>query len=268
MNIQKLNIDLVKPYWRNPRKIEKAVEAVKQSIQKYGYNSPIIVDQKNVIIAGHVRYKALRELGYQEINCVVLDISEEKAKQYRIADNKSAEKAEWDKDSLLYELREIEELEDMQIFFDGKELDSLISERNEILEEVFEEEEEIEEIEEQVREEVYQEHRFHEKEEEYGAEEDTEEREQRQAEIEREVQERVEQEVQQRMEEQRRAEAERLAKENERIKQREQEMREQFEKRSEEKEEDYVEIECPHCDEKYILSRSELLRSAKVRRTL
>ena len=62
MNIINLKLNDIKPYWRNPRKNEKAVEAVKQSIQDYGFNQPILLDSKKVIIAGHTRYKALLEL--------------------------------------------------------------------------------------------------------------------------------------------------------------------------------------------------------------
>lgn len=126
MNIQKLHIDEIRPYWRNPRKNDKAVESVKHSINKYGYNSPIVVDKNHTIIAGHTRYKALRELGYTDVEVVIKHLSEEKAKEYRIADNKTSEKSSWDEDLLLYELREIEDLNDMQIFFDKGELDELL----------------------------------------------------------------------------------------------------------------------------------------------
>jgi|SRR5690606_39181955 len=246
MNIQTINIDLIKPYWRNPRKNEKAVAAVKESIRKYGYNQPIVVDKKYTIIVGHTRYKALRELGYTEVPVVVLDLPEKKAKQYRIADNKTAEKADWDQDLLMFELREIEELKDMEVFFDEGELDKLLKDMDEELSKLEEEEEELEKELETIQTVK-------------PVEADPEEL-KRLEEQRRKLQE----ELRRMQEERERRERERLAEENERIKQKEREMQEQFQRKSEELENDYIEVQCPHCEQKYILSRSELLRSRKV----
>lgn len=128
MKVQTLPLDSIKPYWRNPRKNEKAVDAVKKSIGEYGFNVPIVVDKKHTIINGHTRYKALLELGWTEAPCVVLDLPAAKAKEYRIADNKTAELAEWDMDALIPELREIKEIAGMQVFFPDLNLDSLLHE--------------------------------------------------------------------------------------------------------------------------------------------
>jgi ParB-like chromosome segregation protein Spo0J len=88
------------------------------SINQFGFNQPIVIDRNNVIIAGHTRYQALVRLGWTTAPCVVLDVDEEKAKAYRIADNKTAEYAEWDDDKLIAELREITKTDDIQAFFD------------------------------------------------------------------------------------------------------------------------------------------------------
>ena len=113
-----ININDIKPYWRNPRKNDNAVEAVKKSIKEYGFNSPIIVDGNNVIIAGHTRYRALQELGYTEIACIVkTDLTQQQVKAYRIADNKVGEIAVWDMEKLMQELREIPDIADMQEYF-------------------------------------------------------------------------------------------------------------------------------------------------------
>jgi len=94
----------------NPRKIsDEAVDAVAESIKRYGFNVPIVVDTKNVIISGHTRYKALMKLGYDTATCVVVDLPPEKAKEYRLVDNKTNELTEWDWDKLSIELRELEE---------------------------------------------------------------------------------------------------------------------------------------------------------------
>ena len=120
-----VKIDEITPYWRNPRNIEKAVEAVKKSIQEYGYNNPIVVDINKVIICGHTRYRALKELGYEEINVIITDLEEDKAKQFRIVDNKTNELAKWDNELLMFELREIQDLENMKNFFSDKEFKNM-----------------------------------------------------------------------------------------------------------------------------------------------
>jgi hypothetical protein len=126
VKVEKIGINLVKPYWRNPRKSDKAVEAVKASIERYGFNSPIIVDSDMTIIAGHTRYRALRELGWKDVPVVVVDLPAEKAKEYRIADNRTSELAEWDRDLLIPELREIGNLDDFEVFFPDWDLGSML----------------------------------------------------------------------------------------------------------------------------------------------
>lgn len=126
MKIVKKPITDIKPYWRNPRNNEKAIAAVKASIEQYGFNNPILVDTENVIISGHSRYKALLELGYKEVPAIVLELTPAKAKEFRIADNKTSELATWDMDSLIPELREITNIEDMEIFFEDIDLDKLL----------------------------------------------------------------------------------------------------------------------------------------------
>lgn len=126
--IKKLKIGDVKPYWRNPRINDQAVEAVMQSIKDYGYNQYIAVDEKNVIITGHTRFKALTRLGYDEIEVFVLDLSPQKAKQYRIVDNKTSELAEWDMKQLIPELREIENITNLDIFFPDVNVEDLVKE--------------------------------------------------------------------------------------------------------------------------------------------
>lgn len=117
--IKRLKIEEVTPYWRNPRDNSLAVEKVKESIKAFGYNQPICVDSTNTIIVGHTRYKALKELGYTEIDVVETDLSPKEAKKYRIIDNKTSEYSLWTED-LKLELREVEDLGFMSQFFDGK----------------------------------------------------------------------------------------------------------------------------------------------------
>jgi len=118
MKIQTKKLSEIKPYWRNARKNDKTVEALKQSIEKYGYNQPISVDKDNVIITGHARYTALMQLGFDEINVVMIDgLTDKKVKEYRIADNKTHELTMWNNEDLVLEMREIDNVEDMQAYF-------------------------------------------------------------------------------------------------------------------------------------------------------
>lgn len=96
MKIEKLKTVDIKPYFRNPRKNDDAVEGVAESIQAFGFQNPIILDKDNVIIAGHTRWKAALKLDLKELPCIIADLPEEYVKAYRIADNKYGEKSEWD----------------------------------------------------------------------------------------------------------------------------------------------------------------------------
>jgi len=128
MKLKNLPLSEIKPYWRNPRDNAAAVAAVRQSITDYGFNQPLVLDTENVIIAGHTRYKALLELGAKTAPCVVLDLDPQKAKEYRIVDNKAGELADWDMGALIPELRELEDLDNLQIYFGDDDLQKLLEE--------------------------------------------------------------------------------------------------------------------------------------------
>ena len=99
----------VKPYKNNPRHNDSAVDAVKESIRQCNYIAPIIVDEGNIILAGHTRYKALQALGKTDAEVmIVTGLTEEQKKKYRLLDNKTNELASWDIDLLEIELEDID----------------------------------------------------------------------------------------------------------------------------------------------------------------
>ena len=122
MEIKEIGLDLIKPYWRNPRINDETINALSESIEKFGFNVPIVLDQENTIITGHARFRALKKLNKTVAPCVISDMSKEKANEYRISDNKIQELSKWDNETLKLELRELESA----IGFKPEEFDKLI----------------------------------------------------------------------------------------------------------------------------------------------
>ena len=99
----------IRPYDRNPRQNDDAVAAVAASIREFGFRQPIVVDEAGVIIVGHTRWKAAKTLGMVEVPVhIAVGLSPEQIRAYRIADNQTAELAEWDYDLLPIELGELQ----------------------------------------------------------------------------------------------------------------------------------------------------------------
>lgn len=117
MKVKSVKLSEIFPYYDNPRDNTNAVEPTKESIKRFGFVKPILVDKAGVIIAGHTRYVAAYQLGMEFVPVVYSDMDDEKAKKYRILDNKLAEKSSFDEDQLLEELRSMEVPTDMQAFF-------------------------------------------------------------------------------------------------------------------------------------------------------
>lgn len=99
----------ISPYERNPRNNDEAVGAVAESIRQFGWQQPIVVDRDKVIIVGHTRWKAARELGLTSVPVVVAkDLTDDEVRAYRIADNSTGELATWDESLLAIELEGID----------------------------------------------------------------------------------------------------------------------------------------------------------------
>lgn len=102
-----MDINLLKPYEKNAKKHpKKQIEQVAASIKEFGFNQPIVVDKNNVVIVGHGRLEAAKLLGLTDVPVTVVDLTEEQAKSYRLADNKLNE-SEWDMGLVIEELKEL-----------------------------------------------------------------------------------------------------------------------------------------------------------------
>ena len=108
MQIEEIGVDQLVPYEHNPRNNDTAAEFVANSIKEFGFKVPIVIDKNNVIIAGHTRLKAAKILGLESVPCIRADdLTEDQVKAFRLADNKTAELAEWDMAALEAELAEL-----------------------------------------------------------------------------------------------------------------------------------------------------------------
>lgn len=133
MNIVEINIEDLKAYENNPRNNEQAVDKVAASIEEFGFKVPIIIDRDNVIIAGHTRLLAAKELGLEKVPCIVADdLTPEQVKAFRLADNKVSEYATWDFQKLNLELEELQDFEMQDFGFyetsDGEDFSNIFDE--------------------------------------------------------------------------------------------------------------------------------------------
>lgn len=119
MEIINKKIEELKPYEKNPRRNDNAVQYVKKSIEEFGFKVPIVITKDGEIVTGHTRYKASIELGIKEIPCVIADdLTEDQIKAFRIADNKVADYSFWDDELLKQEILDLK-LNDYDILNTG-----------------------------------------------------------------------------------------------------------------------------------------------------
>lgn len=109
MKTKTVTLGQIHEYENNPRINTLAIEAVAESIKQCGYIAPIIIDENDVILAGHTRYKALQHLGITQIEVQQVEgLTEEQKTKYRILDNKVGELAEWDYNKLALEIEDLD----------------------------------------------------------------------------------------------------------------------------------------------------------------
>ena len=118
--------DLI-PYENNPRKNEEAIKFVANSIKEFGFKNPIIIDANNVILAGHTRLEGAKTLGLKQVPTItVTDLTKEQADAFRIADNKTHEKSDWDFGVLSEELEGLLDFDFTDFGFSEFEISALI----------------------------------------------------------------------------------------------------------------------------------------------
>lgn len=124
MNLREIATSRLKEYENNPRNNDLAVEKVKYSIERFGFLVPVVIDVNFVIVAGHTRVRACKELGIQSIPCIIADdLTEEQINFFRLVDNKTSEYSDWDFEKLKEELEVIDlTLEENQLLLERFEL--------------------------------------------------------------------------------------------------------------------------------------------------
>jgi site-specific DNA-methyltransferase (adenine-specific) len=136
MEIYEISVNDLKPYENNPRINDDAIDKVAKSIKEFGWKVPVVIDQNNIIVAGHTRLKAAQKLGLDKVPCIIADdLTPEQVKAFRLADNKTSEFAAWDFEKLAEELGEITEIDMAQFGFE-----EIQAEEGEIIEDEWDEE--------------------------------------------------------------------------------------------------------------------------------
>lgn len=118
METRNVKIKLIKPYNKNNKKHSKSqIDTVAESIRQYGFVQPIVIDKNNVVVIGHCRLSAAKQLGMTEVPCVCVDdLTDEQVRKLRIIDNKTNE-SEWDIPNLEFELESLD-FSDFNLDFD------------------------------------------------------------------------------------------------------------------------------------------------------
>ena len=112
--IERVSIDSLVEDAKNARThSRKNLNAIKASLNKFGQQKPIIIDINNVVVAGNGTMAAARALGWSDLDCVRTELSDEEARAFAIADNRTAELAEWDEEILTETLLDLDE--DVQV---------------------------------------------------------------------------------------------------------------------------------------------------------
>ena len=131
LQVRYLPLSELKPYEKNPRDNSKAVSKVEKSLTEFGWRQPLVVDKDMVIIVGHTRYQAAKNLGMNTVPVVVADdLPPEKVKAYRLADNKTSDFSIWDNKLLLEELTDLSDFDVFTGFDESEQFDRVLDEND------------------------------------------------------------------------------------------------------------------------------------------
>lgn len=121
MKIEEIKIDHLTPYKLNAKKHpQEQIDGIAESIRRFGFTQPIVIDSKNVIIIGHGRHEAAKKVGLKTVPCVKIEgLSDKEIRALRLIDNRIAE-TEWDQELLKIEFEDLDfNFEDFNIDFDA-----------------------------------------------------------------------------------------------------------------------------------------------------
>lgn len=128
LKVEEMELTRLRPWDDNPRLNDHAVDAVAESIRSFGFNVPILCDQNLTIVAGHTRWKAAQKLGMAKVPAIVIEMSDAQRRSFSIADNKTAELADWDFPRLREVLEELrsEDIDIASLGFSHEEMRRLL----------------------------------------------------------------------------------------------------------------------------------------------
>lgn len=130
MKIEQVELNKIKMYENNAKKHpQDQIEQIKKSIQEFGNNDPIAIDETNTIIEGHGRYLALKQLGFKKVDCIrINNLTDEQKRAYILIHNKLTMNTGFDIEKLNEELQKIVGI-DMGFYdfdiYDSEEVDDL-----------------------------------------------------------------------------------------------------------------------------------------------
>jgi len=128
LQVQEIEIYKLHPWEGNPRVNEHAIDTVAESIRSFGFNVPILCDQNMTIVAGHTRWKAAQKLGMEKVPVIIVEMTDAKRRAFAVADNKTAEMADWDFPKLKEVLEELrsEDIDIKVLGFNDEEIRRLV----------------------------------------------------------------------------------------------------------------------------------------------
>lgn len=115
LRIEYHSVKDLQPYEQNVRKHQN-INPLIESIKRFGFNVPLLVDEDMTIVAGHARFEAAKEMGLEEVPVIILrGLSEKDIAQFRIVDNKTSDLSSWDYEKLTFEMDSVPEI-DFSVF--------------------------------------------------------------------------------------------------------------------------------------------------------